>query len=154
MLEDRPALIRKIDDHDLRVRDLERITAADRAVIDQRLLAGQKAFDDLRAALERTVDRIAEITPRPASPLRVASLVLGVVAMAGGALWGLSQKLSEKEDRQSAIERMVSHDSRDHGAVTEEIRRLRGDQTEQRQLIKEQGQKIDRVLERLPKGKP
>lgn len=128
---------------------------------DLRLTNGVHAFQDLKQALvderakresghQALLSEIEAAKPKPSSPVRVAALVLSIVLAGGGALWGLSEILGQKVGRDESQTAIQRHEEAGHKHTSDEIRTIREEQIEQRVLIKEQGEKLDKILERVP----
>lgn len=171
-----PALLRQhLEGCEKRWDDNERRTRALEDAVNEhriRLENGSHVFQDMRKEHEdfkgdvtdraekaeiSMAERIAELTPMPPSPLKVASLVLTVVAMAGGALWGLSTMLNDRPTTEQIKEVLEVHQDHGHEDTKMEIRAIRDVQSEQKVQIEEIAEdvgetdkKLDELLERVP----
>ena len=154
-----------------RVRTVE----TEQAIIRERLENGQFSFSDLRDSIreerearergmkeeriarqtaeQAIMDTVGTLVPKPPSVMRIISIVLAVVGLAGGALWGLSQALSEKQSHSHGAEMMQKHEIRGHKETTDQIRSIRETQIEQKTLLEEQTKKLDRLIDASNDGR-
>jgi hypothetical protein len=146
------------------------------AVLENNMNAANKALNDLQAAqIEHRVrlengtkvfadwqERIGEIETRispkePPSIYKVVGFTLTVVLALAGALWGLANELRDRPTVSDVHGTLESHQDIGHSDTRAEIRAIQSTQAQQKVLIDEirasqdkQGEKLDRVLERLP----
>lgn len=114
------------------------------AGVDVRLDNGRKVFAEQKRRIEVVEDAVA---PKPVSVAKIVSITIAVIALAGGALWGLSEKLSDRPTIEQ-IERIVDrHDDGGHLHLRENVTEI---ETGQKALMERFGsveEKLDRVLE-------
>jgi hypothetical protein len=108
-------------DQELRTRELEKsMTEA-----SLRMENGVHAFADLREQQNQTAqgfaEKVAELTPKPPSTAKVAGLVLGVIGMAAGALWGLSSMLNDRPTTEQIGNIIDAHHSNGHKDTRDEL---------------------------------
>jgi hypothetical protein len=128
------------------ITELKEVTVEHRV----RLENGSKVFADWDK-------RIAAVTPKPPSILKIAGITLALVGMGAGALWGLANQLRDRPTVQQ-LEQVIQKSEKHHDAVGhEEIGQIQKEQGAQRVRIEHiqteqaaQSQKLDTVLERLP----
>lgn len=120
-----------------------------------RLENGTNVF---RAHDERIREVEAAVKPKPVPAIKIIGITVSVLAIAMGALWGLSMKLSDRPTLLQ-IESMFSrHDSVGHVQTSKEIGEIRLEQAAQRSIIQGvqtavggQDDKLDELLTRVPK---
>jgi hypothetical protein len=81
----------------------------------------------------------------------VASFVIALVALTSGGIWGLAQVLDDKQDKLETEKELRHHDEYGHRRQQTDIQSIRDEQVEQRTILKDQGHKLDRILERTQK---
>lgn len=138
------------EDHGARLRDLED------AVIEHRIRLenGVQVFKDFD-------DRIKGIEPKPVGALKIVSLTLSVVGMGVAMLLWLTDNFSERPTRAETTQAVDTHQRVGHDETKEDIRVIQQQQTEQRLLMqqvqdrqRDQGDKLDELLNRVPARRP
>ncbi len=110
-----------------------RALEVDMATVQQRLDAGNKAFETQRQATTALKDEIVASRPQAPSASRIVGITLGVIALGGGALWALSAKLSDRPTMQQIESITDKHAASDgHPSVSDDIQLIQRAQTEQR----------------------
>lgn len=131
----------------------DRVAEVSEAVAEHRvrLENGTKVFekwDDRMVAMETAV------TPKPVSVMRVAAITLALVTAGGAALWGLSERFSDRPTVQQIDRIIEAHQDNGHRGMREEVRAVQIEQAEQRTLLSGQGKKLDELLMRVPASRP
>lgn len=120
-----------------------------------RLENGTKSFHDFRGDVQEIAneqssmsssfaEKVAALAPKPPSASKVAGIVIAVIGMSGGALWGLSTMISDRPTT-GQIERIIdAHESHGHRDTIQQIRDIRDVQIEQTTTIKAIADKIVR----------
>lgn len=118
-----------------------------------RLENGVKVFaemrDDQNATATSFAQKVADLTPKPPSTSKVVSIVLTVVAMSGGALWGLSQLLHDRPTTEQIETIMNHHHTNGHRELKDlrEVQIVQGAKIEGiDNAITDQSKKMDRLI--------
>jgi hypothetical protein len=133
------------------------ISALETATVEHRMRLenGVKVFADQKDRLTTVEERVA---PKVPSIIKIVGITLAVVSMGAGALWGLSNRLRDRPTIEQVEKVINTHDGNGHKATVESIGQIRLEQTQQRTLIgnidskvKDQVDKLDEILDRVPK---
>ena len=131
-----------------------------------RMENGVHAFADLRAQQAETTRgfaaEVAALTPKPPSTIKVVGVVLGVISLASGALWGLSAMLNDRPTTDQIGEIIDAHHSNGHKDTRDELSDLHDTQIVHGEKLKTIGDsvaaqehKLDTViLQTAPPVKP
>jgi hypothetical protein len=121
-----------------------------------RLENGTKVF----SGWERRMTNVeANTKPKePPSTIRVVAVTISGLALVIAAFWWLAMMLLSRPTTNQVEKIINGHDTGGHSAQQEVIRLMQSEQVEQRTMIhqvreqqREQGGKLDDILERLPK---
>jgi len=107
----------------------------------------------IRSVEERT-------TPKPPSVYKIIGITLTVVFTGAVALWALANMLRDRPTLDQIEKIIKAHDDGGHHTVREDVRAVQVEQGAQRALIenvqveqKNQGAKLDQLLERTPRNR-
>ena len=106
-------------------------------------LAFQSLRDDHSTMATTFAEKVADLTPKPPTTSKVVGIVLAVVAMGGGALWGLSAMLNDRPTTEQIHQIINGHQENGHKATRQELREVRDVQIEQKSAINTLGGKVD-----------
>jgi hypothetical protein len=134
---------RRWENQESRTRDLEKSMTETQL----RLENGTHAFSDMRdeqASMSTTfAEKVASLTPKPPSVSKVTGIVLALISLAGGALWGLSTMISDRPTS-GQIEKIIDgHQEHGHKDTRIEIRELHDVQIQQNTTIQSIEKKVD-----------
>jgi len=115
-------------DLETRVRMLEVQAQEQTSLTKERFAQGNVAF----AAIRESIGQLTSVVqPKPVSLGRVIGLTVTIVALAGGALWGLSTKLSDRPTIEQVRSVVSEHSANGHPTLSNDIAGMKQEQAVQ-----------------------
>jgi uncharacterized protein HemX len=135
---------RRWEQQEARTRTLEESMTEHRMRLENGTMAFQGLREDHSTMASTFAEKVADLTPKPPSVSKVVSIVLAVIGLGAGSLWGLSSMLNDRPTTKQIDKIMDGHQKNGHKETREELRELRDVQIEQKTALEHIGQKVDK----------
>lgn len=97
------------------------------------------------------------IAPKPPQTVKIVSVALALAITAAGGLWALADRISARPTDHEMLRSIETHEKNGHRETAMKVVEIRIEQSQQKILLegvketqKEQGKKLDALLERTP----